>query len=83
MTLEFRIEKGKKSDADQLLLFNTGGQWHCPTFDELLDMVRFFFENEEKNYPVPHRGAEILMNRVKIEYDKVRGVYGRVVEVKP
>jgi hypothetical protein len=61
--LEFYFEPGSKSDVDLVL----GLRSNRPVqFTELFEMLNFFFENEDNDYPQPcRRGRWMLVDAIK------------------
>jgi len=61
--LEFYFEPGSKSDADLILGIRSDGP---VKFRELFEMLKFFFENEDNDYPQPwRRGRWMLVDAIK------------------
>jgi len=61
--MEIKLKKGKKSDADSIVLIKTDG-WEQITYSDLFKLIKLFLENEQKIYPPPAKGAKYLLEAI-------------------
>ena len=67
MTIYLKLVKGKKGEEDWMPFIKTDG-WHAISFMELLELLKLFFENEERLYPQEQgfKGKEMLFEAIKM-----------------
>jgi hypothetical protein len=58
--MKFRTAPGKKGEGDEILLVQTNGE-EAITHKELFEIVKHFYNNEDKIYPPPAKGSKMLM----------------------
>jgi len=63
----YRVIDGYKGRGDEILQVNTNGKWTNITFPDLLEMLGFIFNNEEKVYPTSEgmRGRWYLFEAIQ------------------
>jgi len=62
--MEFKFKPGNKTVNDKIVLVKTDG-WEQITYRELFTLIKFFFENEQKLYPPPAKGAKYLFEAIR------------------
>lgn len=62
--MEFKVEKGRKSESDRVLLVKTDG-WELLSYREIFTILKFVLENEQKLYP-HGKGAKYLLEAIKM-----------------
>ena len=60
---KFDFKKGKKGDDDLVLLVKTD-DWEQVVFKDLLTMIKFFFDNEDRIYRPPAKGSLFLLEAI-------------------
>ena len=63
----YRVVDGYKGYGDEILQVNTNGKWTNITFPDLLEMLEFIFNNEDKVYPLSEgmRGRYYLFEAIQ------------------
>lgn len=80
--MDIKVIPGRKGPQDELLVIRTH-DWEAPSFDNILTMIRYAFNSEERNYPHPKSGAEMLMNKIHEEYVIARERYrGKIMDME-
>lgn len=64
--VEWRYRKGSKSPRDWVLLIKTDG-WEVFTVEDVLRLLKFMFENEDRIYPKEEgfKGRDMLLEAIK------------------
>lgn len=61
--MKFKFKKGKKGDGDLVLLVKTF-DWEQIIFKDLLTIIKFFFDNEDRIYTPPAKGSLFLLEAI-------------------
>ena len=66
--MEVKTVAGRKTDYgdDEIYMIKTDG-WEAVTNDQILDMVKFIFKNENNIYPkeLGYKGSDMFMHLIK------------------
>lgn len=66
-----RLVPGKKGFGDLKLEIDTEGEWYCMPFYDLLHIIQFCMENEDRIYPPPASGREMLQDAILDLFDGI------------